>query len=83
MLPLKYMPITIEMELVNNALDPIVEPGIDSVLTTTNTTATWHLENVQLKCDICNLDNSLQNNYDSHLFILCALASTMHLRHVN
>jgi hypothetical protein len=67
MLPLKYMPITIEMVLVNNALDPIVEPGIDAVFTTANTSQNWHLENCQIKCDICNLDNSLQNNYDSHL----------------
>ena len=62
MLPLKYMPLTIELELVNNANDPIVEPGVDSVFTTTNTSNDWQIENVQLKCDICNLDNSLQNN---------------------
>ena len=67
MLPLKYMPLTIEMELVNDANDPIVTPGADAVFTTANTSNTWQLENVQIKCDICNLDNSLQNNYDSHL----------------
>ena len=67
MLPLKYMPLTIELELVNDANDPIVTPGVDSVFTTTNTSNNWQLENVQIKCDICNLDNSLQNNYDSHL----------------
>ncbi len=61
------MPLTIELELVNNAIDPIVEPGADSVFTTTNSSNDWQIENVQLKCDICNLDNSLQNNYDSHL----------------
>jgi hypothetical protein len=67
MLPLKYMPLTIELELVNDANDPIVTPGVDSVFTTTNTSNNWQLGNVQIKCDICNLDNSLQNNYDSHL----------------
>jgi hypothetical protein len=67
MLPLKYMPLTIELELVNNTNDPIVTPGADAVFTVTNTSNDWQLENVQLKCDICNLDNSLQNNYDSHL----------------
>ena len=67
MLPLKYMPLTIELELVNGANDPVVEPGVDSTFTTSNTSNDWQLENVQLKCDICNLDNSLQNNYDSHL----------------
>ena len=67
MLPLKYMPVTIELELVNDATDPIVAPGVDTVFTATNTSGVWHIDNVQLKCDICSLDNSLQNNYDSHL----------------
>ena len=67
MLPLKYMPLTIELELVNDANDAIVTPDVNSVFTSSNTTSDWQIENVQLKCDICNLDNSLQNNYDSHL----------------
>ena len=67
MLPLKYMPLTIELELVNDANDVVVTPAVNSEFTTGNTTNDWQLENVQLKCDICNLDNSLQNNYDSHL----------------
>ena len=67
MLPLKYMPLTIELELVNDANEPIVPPGVDAVFTTANTSNDWQIENVQIKCDICNLDNSLQNNYDSHL----------------
>ena len=48
-------------------LASIVTPGVDAVFTTLNTTNDWQMENVQLKYDICNLDNSLQNNYDSHL----------------
>ena len=67
MLPLKYMPLTIELELVNDANEPIVTPGANAVFTTANTSNDWQIENVQIKCDICNLDNSLQNNYDSHL----------------
>jgi hypothetical protein len=67
MLPLKYMPLTIELELVNDADEPIVTPGANAVFTTANTSNDWQIENVQIKCDICNLDNSLQNNYDSHL----------------
>jgi hypothetical protein len=66
MLPLKYCPLTIELELVNNATDAIVTPG-SGVFLASNTSADWSIENVQLKCDICNLDNSLQNNYDAHL----------------
>lgn len=67
MLPLKYMPLTIEMELVNDANDPIVPPAVNDTFTVANTSNDWQIENVQVKCDICNLDNSLQNNYDSHL----------------
>ena len=68
MLPLKYMGnLTIELELVNDANDPVVTPGVDAVFTTTNTTNNWQIENVQLKCDIVTIDNTLQNNYDSHL----------------
>jgi hypothetical protein len=67
MLPLKYCPLTIELELVNNATDVVITPNVDAIFTTANTSADWSIENVQLKCDICNLDNSLQNNYDAHL----------------
>ena len=67
MLPLKYMPLTIELELVNAANDVIVTPGVNGTFDSSNTTSDWQIENVQLKCDLCNLDNSLQNNYDSHL----------------
>ena len=67
MLPLKYMPLTIELELVNDANDVVITPGVNAVFTTANTTSDWHIDNVQLKCDILHLDNSLQNNYDKHL----------------
>ena len=53
-------------ELVNNANDPIITPG-SGVFLAANTSGDWQIDNVQLKCDICNLDNSLQNNYDAHL----------------
>ena len=67
MLPLKYMPLTIDLELVNDRDDPVVTPGVNAVFTTANTSNDWQIENEQLKCDIVALDNSLQNNYDSHL----------------
>lgn len=67
-LPLKYMGnLTIELELVNNANDPVVTPGIDATFTAANTTNDWQIENVQLKCDIVSIDNALQNSYDQHL----------------
>jgi len=68
MLPLKYMGnLTIELELVNDANDPIVTPDVDTIFTAANTTNDWQIENVQLKCDLVHIDNTLQNNYDSHL----------------
>ena len=68
MLPLKYMgALTIELELVNDKNDPVITPGVDAVFTVANTSNDWQIENVQLKCDIVTLDNTLQNNYDSHL----------------
>ena len=57
---------TIELELVTNHLDPIVDPtvaGFDGADASTD----WQISDVQVKCDIVTLDNTLQNNYDSHL----------------
>ena len=68
MLPLKNMGnLTIELELVNSKDDPVIKPGVDATFSTTNTTNDWQIENVQLKCDIVTIDNTLQNNYDQHL----------------
>ena len=68
MIPLKYCPLTVELELVGRNLDPIVDPSTAHVgFTTANTSVSWQLSDVKLKCDIVTLDNSLQNNYDSHL----------------
>jgi hypothetical protein len=65
-LPLRYMPLEIELELAN-VLDPIIEPGIDGNFTTTNTSDKWKLENCMVKVDMCTLDNALDNSYVSHL----------------
>ena len=64
-LPLRYMPLTIELELVNEPLDPIADPAIASQdeFITDNTSTDWRLENVQVKVDMCTLDNTLDNNY--------------------
>ena len=73
MLPLKYCPITIELELVNNFYDPIVSGAIASDarsavimklgLTATNTSSIWQLDNVQIKADIVRMDNQLENEF--------------------
>ena len=67
MLPLKYIGnLTVELELVNHKDDPFVS-NYDAVLLEAICSSEWSIENVQLKCDIVNIDNTLQNNYDSHL----------------
>jgi hypothetical protein len=74
-LPVRYMPITIEMELTSLATDPIVYPadiaagtGVGPLfLTAANTSNLWQIQDVQLKCDVCTLDNALDNEYAQHL----------------
>ena len=42
-----------------------------------NTSNTWEINNVHLKCDICHLDNNLNNAYVEHLLGGKALPVTM------
>ena len=76
LLPIKYAPIVIELEVVNNNLDSIITPGVKSYstqptaeidFTTTNTGIDWSIENICIKCDCCTLDNNLNNEYTAHL----------------
>jgi len=70
-LPIRYCPITIELELVNTFTDAII--GLNSTSYSANpydattTSQTWSINNVQLKCDVVALDNSLDNEYTDHL----------------
>ena len=69
-LPLRYCPITIESELVSDSKLPIVSylegTGADD-FKPANTSILWQIQNVQVKCDVCTLDNSLDNSYSEHL----------------
>ncbi len=70
MLPVRYAPITIELELADNPLDPIINPADtanSNPITTTNGSAEWSINNVQVKVDVCTLDNALDNSYAQHL----------------
>ena len=88
-LPLKYMGnLTIELELVTNAVDCIINPndydesdtGISADLRNrftvvvagdvgkaTNTSIDWEISNPRVICDVCSLDNNLNNEYVKHL----------------
>jgi hypothetical protein len=69
MLPIRYAPITIELELVSDATAPIVSTyGIGAKdFKAENTSTKWSINNVQVKCDLCTLDNALDNSYAQHL----------------
>jgi hypothetical protein len=68
MLPIRYAPITIELELVDTATEPVITlqtTGTDYLAATTSND--WQIENVQVKVDVCTLDNALDNSYAQHL----------------
>jgi len=56
MLPIRYCPLEIELELVNQVGD------------SQHGSTAWNISDVQLKCDLCTLDNALENSYAKHLF---------------
>ena len=69
-LPLKYCPITIELEVCNDLFDPIISPSYAGwsdasplLITAADTSASWQISNVQIKCDICKMDNQLENEF--------------------
>lgn len=64
-IPLKFCPITLEFELADT-LDAIASPGATPT-TALNTTSLWEINNCCIKCDICTLDNALNNSYVEHL----------------
>jgi hypothetical protein len=67
MLPIRYAPITIELELVDSVLDPIVPIQGTGTFLAATTSENWQIENVQVKVDVCTLDNALDNSYAQHL----------------
>jgi hypothetical protein len=68
-IPLRYSPLTIELELVDDPLSPIVSDwgtGANS-FKEENTSIAWRIENVQVKVDLLTLDNALENSFAQHL----------------
>ena len=62
-IPLRYAPITLELELCKDKTDPFVYIGTSTIFTSSNTSNDWSLSNVQAKCDLLVLDNELENGY--------------------
>ena len=71
MLPIRYAPVTLELELVDDANEPIISAlkstDDSNDFKATNTSTAWSLTNVQVKVDVCTLDNALDNSYAQHL----------------
>ena len=65
-LPLRYCPLVFELELVSDNTIPFVLNTI-APFTSTNTSNSWKIQNVQIKVDVCTLDNALENQYIERL----------------
>ena len=71
-IPLKFCPITFELELCD-INDAIVAPiaytsgNFNTVYTATNTTQAWQIQNCCIKADICTLDSALNASYIERL----------------
>ena len=64
-LPVRYAPIQLEFEVVNAATDAVY-PATNSSGQTTFSEA-FVIQDVQLKCDLVDLDNTLDNEYTQYL----------------
>lgn len=71
--PLQFCPLTIELELVDNALDPLVETvpvgtdthDVSSLSHGGDLSQVWSIENPVVLCDLVTIDNQLMNEYSN------------------
>ncbi|MFM7978169.1 MAG: hypothetical protein ACKPKO_02540, partial [Candidatus Fonsibacter sp.] len=61
-IPMRFMPITFELSLVDNPLDPIISIMNHVGFTDANTSTTWEILNVQAKGDLVTLDSGLNDH---------------------
>lgn len=66
-IPLQWCPLTVEFELVTDALEPIASAAAGTVFTSGNTSQQWQLEDCQIKADVIELDSAVHNEYALHL----------------
>ena len=63
------MPLTIELSLVDDPLEPIIYGGVAPspetahVFYDNNSSNQWSILNVQAKCDLVTLDNSYEEDF--------------------
>ena len=63
-IPLRFCPLQIELEIVNNGADAVYVnmEGVDETYTDN-----WDISDTQCKLDLLELDSALSNEYTSHL----------------
>jgi hypothetical protein len=66
-LPLQFLPLTLEFELVTNATDAIVTEAGAAYFRAAVTSQAWSISDCQIKADIVQLDTGLHNEYCKHL----------------
>ena len=66
LIPLRFAPITIELELVDTFAEPIIS-NFPNTAQGFRAEQVWQIEQVQCKVDVCTLDNALHNSYVEHL----------------
>ena len=67
-IPLRYCPLILELEVVNDVNDPVVYPAPPSsgsmpdigAFLQSNSSNEWNISQVQIKCDLVTLDNGLE-----------------------
>ena len=60
-LPLRYMPIDVELELADN--DAPIVTHVNTLYTAANTSVSWRIQTCHIKCEILSLEKSLDNSY--------------------
>ena len=63
LLPLRYCPLQIELELVNFGDDAVIAGSLGGY----NYGSVWDITDIKCKCDLLTLDNALENEYASHM----------------
>ena len=63
LLPLRYCPTQVEVELVNSQADSVTTETAEGFSNGTN----WDISDIQCKCDLLTRDNPLDNEYASYL----------------
>ena len=66
-IPLQWLPLTVEFELITGADEAIATPLDGSLFPTDTTSRNWQIEDCQIKADVVELDSAVHNEYASHL----------------